>query len=102
MLFLFRVRVAAAFARAALAAVGDFRRGSKCFAGWRTDNLVCPDRQPVLHRSVQSQACGSLQIARIVEQNPLNDRKRQRAIGDQIVMKLSEAEGSAFGVAVTA
>ena len=51
---------------------------------------------------MQSQAGRRLEIGGIIQNNPLDDRHRQRTVCDQVVMKLAESEGGAFGVAVAA
>src|SRR2546423_1564346 len=49
--------------------------------------------------SLQFQPGGLLEIRSIIEKDPLDDRDRQRAVGDQVVMKLSEPVARAFRIA---
>src|SRR5581483_1138260 len=53
-------------------------------------------------RSVQRQAGCPLQVRRIVEQDPFEHRNRQRTVGDQIVVELTEAELRSFDIAIAA
>src|SRR5438270_391067 len=51
---------------------------------------------------MQREARRLLEIRWIVQHDPLDDRNRKRAARDEIIVKLSEAEGGAFRFAIAA
>src|SRR5438552_12261972 len=53
-------------------------------------------------KSLQFQSGCLLQVRRVIEHDPDDHRKRQRAVRDQLVVELAEPERGAFAVAIAA